>query len=102
MMLRRNRWIRSLVVGLAFGALTVPAAQARVVEEGSVPVGGPGVGATDPGVPAAPQTAVPAAVGGFDWGDAGIGAGAAGALGLLGLGTRLATRRVGRGALARA
>jgi hypothetical protein len=140
---RRHRFIRRLAAGLAFAAVVVPTAQARVVEgtgigssarqevvadfkgygyyEGTstaasdgqlyrqspgVPVSeqNPSVAADDRADRVTPEAGNPQVVAapavGFDWSDAGIGAGAAvGAL-LLALGAALAAGRVGRKALA--
>jgi hypothetical protein len=124
---RRHRWIRRLAAGFAFAALAVPTAQAKIVEDTGIGVsasspsvvadfkgygnyqGTPVAGATavrpddrvvrfvpeagNPQVIAAPST-------GFDWSDAGIGAGSALGLMLLALGAALATRHSGRKQLA--
>ena len=138
---RRHRWIGRLAVGLAFAAVAVPTAQARIVEDSGIAVQGREVvadfkgygyykgtptGASEghlyrqsPGVPLSEQSpsvlpddravrvtepgnpqlvAVPAT--GFDWSDAGIGAGTAVGVLLLALGAALATRHVGRKSLA--
>jgi hypothetical protein len=139
---RRHRWIRRLTVGLAFAAVAVPTAQARIAEDSGIPVSGREVvadfkgygyyegtptGASDgqayrqsPGVPMSKQNPsvapddradrvtpepgnpqiVAAPATGFDWSDAGIGAGTAVGLMLLALGAALATRRVGDKSLA--
>ena len=147
---RRHRWIRRLAAGLAFAALAVPTAQARIAEDTGI-AGSSGQPAADyngygyhhsPGVPLAQQrvlvnpddradritpgnpqivqsvnpddradrvtppagdpvvVATPSS--GFDWTDAGIGAGFALGLMLLALGAALATRHLGRKSLARA
>jgi hypothetical protein len=162
---RRHRWLRRFAGGLAFAALVVPTAQARIAEDTGIGVSdayngygyqhGTGVPVDqqnlvrpdDRAVRISPQpvdstlavrpddravritpqpvdstivvrpddrsvrfTPAPRGLGapqvvaqpssGFDWTDAGIGAGMALGLMLLALGAGLATRRVGRKALA--
>jgi hypothetical protein len=167
---RRHRWIRRLAAGLAFAALVVPTAQARIAEDtgigsssgepyagyngygyvqssgvpldqqrvlvnpddradritpGNPQSGGlanpddradritPGnpqiVGSLNPDdradrvtPPAGDPVVVATPSSGFDWTDAGIGAGFAVGLMLLALGAALATRHLGRKTLARA
>lgn len=126
---RRHRLLRRLAAGLVFAALVVPAAQARVPEGTGSGSSSPqaavadfkgygyyegtqvGVGRQDAAVrpddvsarftpeAGAPQVvAAPSA--GFDWSDAGIGAGSALSLVLLALGAALATRYAARKSLA--
>ena len=147
---RRHRWIRRFAAGLAFAALVVPTAQARIVEDTGIgvsssspvadfkgygyyegtPVAVDGqnvaVRPDDRGVRFTPQPSSPQVVvsarpddradrftpeagnpqviaapsTGFDWSDAGIGAGSALGLMLLALGAALATRQAGRKSLA--
>jgi hypothetical protein len=68
--------IRLFALVLLVAALTAPAASARVI--------------TEPPPSAQPTTIVRS--NGFDWGDAGIGAGVVGALVLAGFGVSLSTR----------
>jgi hypothetical protein len=144
---RRHRWLRRLAAGLAFAALAVPTAQARIVEDSGIglPNGQPsvdydgygyqhgtGVPLDQQNVPVLPDDRadrvtpeagnprnvqvlpddradrvtpkagdprvinITAPSSGFDWSDAGIGAGAAVGLVLLAFGAALATRRSGR------
>jgi hypothetical protein len=143
---RRHRWIRRLAAGLAFAALVVPTAQAKIVDDsgigtsGQPPVAYDGYGyQQSSGVPVDQQSPPVVIVGdwglasqadtgqvavrpddrsvrftpeagnpqvvaapssGFDWSDAGIGAGSAVGLMLLALGAALATRHSGRKELA--
>ncbi len=98
---RRHRWIRRFAAGLAFAALVVPTAQARIVEDPGIAVEpqqvvvDPAPKGGSPQVVAAPST-------GMDWTDAGIGAGIAVGLMLLVLGTARGARHVGRKSLASA
>jgi hypothetical protein len=147
---RRHRWIRRFAAGLAFAALVVPTAQAKIVEDTGIavsssspaadfkgygyyegtPVGSEGQSAAvrpdDRAVRFTPQASnqpvivsvspddradrftpaagnpqlVAAPSTGFDWSDAGIGAGSALGLMLLALGAALATRQMSRKSLA--
>jgi hypothetical protein len=121
---RRRSWLlRRLVLGLAVAAIVVPAAQARPDEGASEPArfvpfvtdfpravaDGPAAGADysqfayrralpqDYGVRTVQVAQRP---GGFDWGDAGIGAGSALVLVALVGGATLAARQLGRAATA--
>jgi hypothetical protein len=121
---RRHRWIRRLTGGLAFAVLVVPtAAQGRIVEDTGVvvsaarpddrsvrftPQGEAPVFAARPddrSIRFTPQGEAPvvfaAPSDGFNWGDAGIGAGIGLGAALLALGAAAVTRRHGgRGTLA--
>jgi hypothetical protein len=126
---RRHRFIRRLAAGLAFAAVVVPTAQARVVEGTGIgssarqevvadfkgygyyqgtPVGQQStlVRPDDRSVRFTPEAGNPQIVAapseGFDWSDAGIGAGSALGIMLLALGAALATRSAGRKSLANA
>jgi hypothetical protein len=80
---RRRRRIRKvLALGLAVGAVAAPAAQAKIPEPA-------GKAATPPVVKPAPE------VGGFDWGDAAIGAAVASGLVIM-AGSAALVRRHGR------
>ena len=104
---RRRTWLlRRLVLGLAVAAVAVPTAQARPGEGGASSVVNPSVGGADYGQfayrRALPQDygvrtiQVAQRPGGFDWGDAGIGAGSAFVIVLLAGGASLATRHLNR------
>ncbi|HEX2506156.1 MAG TPA: hypothetical protein VHK22_08130 [Gaiellaceae bacterium] len=138
---RRHRWIRRFAAGLAFAALAVPTAQAKIVEDSGIAAESPqvvadfkgygyyqgtpapasdqsGIYRQSPGVPASeqaparpddrsvrftPEAGNPEVVvvsTGFDWSDAGIGAGIAVGLMLLALGAAVATRHTGQKGLA--
>ena len=85
MILMSHPLIRSLALVLVIGAIAVPAASARVISD---PPSEP-PSATEV-LTSSPHTLTVVKSSGFDWGDAGIGAGAIGALVLIGLGARLA------------
>ena len=104
---RRRTWLlRRLVLGLAVAAVAVPTAQARPDEGGASSVVNPSVRGADYGQfayrRALPQDygvrtiQVAQRPGGFDWGDAGIGAGSAFVIVLLAGGASLATRHLNR------
>jgi len=91
----RSRTLRSLALAATLSALAAPAASALPAE---VVKGGPD-SQEEPGTPVRVVTVETDA--GFDWGDAGIGAGSGLALVLIGVGSALAVRhRPGRSALA--
>jgi len=112
---RRHRWLRRMATTLAFAALTVPTAQARIATNEGVPPR-PGAGnATispqpagdsfvprrDPGaVLEKPVLFAPSTGNQFDRGDAAIGAGSALGLILAALGAMGATRHLRRKSLA--
>jgi hypothetical protein len=91
----RSRTLRSLALAATLSALAAPAASALPAE----------VVNTGPNTQEEPSTPVRVVAvetdAGFDWGDAGIGAGSGLALVLVGVGSTLAVRRrPGRSALA--
>ena len=107
---RRRTWLlRRLVLGLAVAAVAVPTAQARPDEGGALSMDRPARGSDygqfayrralpqDYGVRTIQVAQRP---GGFDWGDAGIGAGSALVIVLLAGGASLATRHLNRPATA--
>jgi hypothetical protein len=82
MRIRKRSWIlKRIVLGLAVMALVVPGAAKARVDEG---VAGPGSGAP------------PVASSGFEWGDAGIGAGVLAGVALLGGAALVRARQLGR------
>jgi hypothetical protein len=91
----RNRTLRTLALAATVSALAAPTASALPGE-----LIGAGPSANEPS--ATPVRVVTVETnGGFDWGDAGIGAGSGLALVLIGVGSTLAVRhRPGRSALA--
>jgi hypothetical protein len=92
---RRNRTLRSLALAATVSALAAPAASALPAE---VVQGGPD-SQEEPSTPVRVVTVETDT--GFDWGDAGIGAGSGLALVFIGVGSALAVRhRPGRSALA--
>ncbi len=100
-MTTRRRITTAVFVSLGFAMSAAPALayQTDLTPNGSeVPAGSPYV-TGQATIPATPPTIVRvnASNGGFDWGDAGIGAGAAFALSMIGLGgTLVASQRRGR------
>lgn len=105
-----HRITTAVIVSLGFAVSATPALawQSDLTPNGSeVPAGSPSV-TSQAGVPATPPTVVRviASSGGFDWGDAGIGAAGGLAISLIGLGGALAVserrgRRTQRAAAAR-
>jgi hypothetical protein len=94
-MTTRRRITTAVLVSLGFAMSAAPALAypTDLTPNGSeVPAGSPAVTGQATG-PATPPTIVrvSASNGGFDWGDAGIGAGGAFALSIIGLGGALAT-----------
>jgi hypothetical protein len=88
MTINRFRLVRFLTLALVIGVVAAPAASARVISD-------PVQGASAAQFLTAPAQTVTVKSSGFDWADAGIGAGAVVVLVLAGLGVRLAA---GRGA----
>lgn len=90
----RNRILRSLALAATVSALAAPAASALPAEV-------IGIGPKSQEEPSTPVRVVTVeSNAGFDWGDAGIGAGSGLALVLIGVGSALAARhRPGRSAL---
>jgi hypothetical protein len=86
MSLNRHPLIRALALALAVAAVAAPAASARVISEpsSSLPT------STSQFLAPPAQTTTGVKSSGFDWGDAGVGAGGIVALVVAGLGVRLA------------
>ena len=92
MALNHTQLIRPLAVALVTAAVAAPAASARVNSDARVtqPTSSSNV------TTAPPQSTTVVKSSGFDWGDAGIGAGAALALVVTGLGARIAVGHRGQ------
>jgi hypothetical protein len=94
-MTTRRRITTAVFVSLGFAMSAAPALayQTDLTPNGSlVPAGSPSVAGPATAPPTSPTIVrVSASNGGFDWGDAGIGAGGAFALSIIGLGGALAT-----------
>jgi hypothetical protein len=88
MTLQYHSLVKPLALVLLTGAVAAPAASARIDTGVSSPQPTPATLETS-----LPQTVTVVRSGGFDWGDAGIGAGAVVALAATGLGARLAVGR---------
>jgi hypothetical protein len=89
MTLQHHSLVRPLALALVTAAVAAPAASARVNSDPPLPQP---TSATEL-VSSPPQTVTVVESSGFDWADAGIGAGAVVALALTGLGARLTVGR---------
>ena len=91
MALNHTQLIRPLAAALVTAAVAAPAASARVNSDARVTQPTSSSNTTAP-----PQSTTVVKSSGFDWGDAGIGAGAALALVVTGLGARIAVGHRGQ------
>jgi hypothetical protein len=89
MTLQHHSLVKPLALVLLTGAVAAPAASARI----DTGVSSPQPTSATQLETSLPQTVTVVRSGGFDWGDAGIGAGAVVALAATGLGARLAVGR---------